>query len=495
LGTGTTTEPEPQSIQLSEDWIVCHFVPESCDKKLVYNGDLPKEPVSAPATKENELCPSFAHAEMGQNPVLLISGDDEAVEWVLASGDKVTMALPVEDLPDPAIHVSTQLQSAQDHVLVTRRWYADNGFGQKVHHVVLTLVNIRTQELIWNRLNVGLFVQSTWLQDDGVVIFNKYEKFGHVMEFGVVVTAVDGTVVESLNFMAEGPQSDIDGVIPVRAHPSGTIGWWNPRVDEFAPVASQQDSGNVRLMRGHWVWLVEGKTTPLIRIAAPGQEATTAPVLGLPSDSSFFVTHVQDSGWLLLSDGMNDWRVELVSIDGQLHVKGAAVALNPELPEGMLEMDGCFGTSNTLDAEGRYLFFLRNDDSTAAYRYTVETHELEAIGIPVYGGMGGSITSAESTYHVHNYTMTQAFCMPPGWDPNFVGPAGPSHQVALPDAQTNFVLGGDQYSSTVVMHETGGCFVESQLDSKGRVTGYQVTDAYNGRQTSLSLLGHPQWIQ
>jgi len=467
-------------------WSVeCHFAPQSCIT--------PPATEAPEITEQNELCPSFFHSATGDNPILLASTAENMVEWVYASGDKRTVELPMDGLPDDSAVVYSTIQAAQSFVAVSRQWNHEDPQGSQVGHYALTVLNIHTEQVIWHRVHNGEFLQEMWLHADGSLVFNKVIRIGNSHQYGVGAVNAYGTLFESMEFRAEGSRAGVTDSIPVRSH-SNELGWWSPIADTFLLVAQDQQTWNAKLVNDHWIWIQQGKTSPWLMIAAPGEEASIEPVSGLPNSESLYIAQATAPRWLLLSDGQQDWRIELKQGNGKLFVSGQAMAIQPEIPEDMLALDGCFSGTKSLDSQGRLLFFLRDDTSTTAYRFDPEDEELVTIGDSVYGGMGGTIINAVNTYHVHNFTMNHAFCMPPGWTPDLMVPSGPSHQIALPDMNTTFTLGGNPYTEPISMHYTGMCFSEVLYDNEGAVAGHRVIDAYNGKQTEISLLGEAIWL-
>ncbi|MGE4658634.1 MAG: hypothetical protein AAEI08_06855, partial [Gammaproteobacteria bacterium] len=65
--------------------------------------------------------------------------------------------------------------------------------------------------------------------------------------------------------------------------------------------------------------------------------------------------------WLLISNGLTDWRVELVRTSNELRVVGEALALEFEIPEGLERITsvGCLMLNASMDDQGRLLMYLR----------------------------------------------------------------------------------------------------------------------------------------
>ena len=483
---------EPQTIEWAKSIRECHFMAEGCTETIQNN--------TPPITEENELCPSFFHAAMNNNPVLLASVLEHTVEWVHASGDKAITELPLDGFPEELPQVFSELKKSANYIAVRRMWSNENPEGKQVAHYALTVVEIESGQVLWHRVEHKMYMQRMWVHEDGSLVFNKINQ--HVnkdQRHAAVYVDPEGNTFERIGFFAMGQRSDetqegAGVVIPVNSLNASEVGWWTPQDNAFLSVAKDEQTWSPRLVAGHFLWLQQGKTAPWLMVARPGEEAAIQPISGLPNNEGLFITFVKDPRWLLINDGEKSWRVELQILNGQLGVSGKPVAINLELPEGLYHMVSCLGPNRSLDSQGRLLLFLRDESKANAYRFDPDAKTFEVIGESINNAMGGTVRSMVNTYQINKTATTQFFCLPMDIPIDPDAPPGPSHQVAQPDLGVTYTLETDPWNVPIIMHYTGMCFVETNFDAESGIAGRWVRDLHSGKETSISFLGNPVWL-
>lgn len=480
----------------------CVLTPEGCQVAVVNNGP--------PISEESEICPSFLNAEMGTNPVLLVSVLEHRLEWVFASGDKVESTLPMDGVPAQPQELLTDLIAGDNHVVVNRHWVTMDEQGQNLSYHALTVLDRYTQEVVWHRVEMGLYFFDVRLHADGSLVFNKTRQGAEKEDrYSVVYVDAQGRDKETIGFHAIGPRTNDRAepeavIIPVRGIYHSEMAWWNAGDNALVSVATEEQASGVLLIGDHFVWLQAGKASSWLMIASPGELAESSLIEGMSNYKQLEIRQYTGDRWLLISNGLTDWRVELVRTSDELRVVGGALPLEFAIPEGLERITsvGCLMLNASMDDQGRLLMYLRDEHQATPYRYDPEGKRFEVIGLPTNRAMGGHIVSHVNTYTIGPASPWQFKCMPMEVLKLLDGPPGPSHQVSQPDLGVSFAFGEggtvDPFTlppQSIAMHSTGICFVQTLRDVHMDVIEHRVRDVYAGKYSPITFLGTPVWLE
>ncbi|MFT7581119.1 MAG: hypothetical protein ACI9MR_002793 [Myxococcota bacterium] len=410
-----------------------------------------------------------AEADVASDGVLVLSSAGQ-LEMIRGDGRLDVLRCAYEQLPEGVSPRNPQLKTADQVVVTSVGW----GGWQEPGGVVVSALGTEL-ELLWQHAWPNYNATITAVGDNGTAVVNRTDRNNFASKNYFV--AADGTLTSLPEAYRPLQTTRLGALIPVTK--DAVAGWLDPETLAFSPA----------MLTAH-VQMADGRIV--------GHERTA------------------DSLWIVVSDGVNTSRTEvvgvsddnlwLVAIQGDFalfHDNSTSTLIRVDVAANRAEvwafdapyatrtLNSCGRQALTIDRAGLVYAVFRDDAAAQTYRRDGATGVWTAIGYPMAGTDGVDVQVVGKTVMIAATAPFSTYCPAEAWTETDMAnlQTGATVQLVYGDAPP---LVFSSRNAQVNLSLSGRCMV---LSSWGEQARSDLVDLTNGTTTPLPDGSYGTWMR